>query len=186
MLNHCTGFFLLLSLLFSSTTHAMNAAQLATQRWYIVNDTVMGGLSRANLAYVQESDVIRFTGSLSLDNNGGFASVRMLANPRQYKSAYAICIRVMGDGREYQLRLRRANRGDGVAYRQTFATVAGEWHEYTLPIADFIPTFRGRTLSDYGPISAADIGQIGFMLADKQPGSFQLDIASVKGCLQQA
>ena len=43
------------------------------QKWMIVNDTVMGGRSSADLYTLRdESDVFRFTGQLSLENNGGF------------------------------------------------------------------------------------------------------------------
>ncbi|MEL0037316.1 MAG: CIA30 family protein, partial [Gammaproteobacteria bacterium] len=47
------------------------------QSWMIVNDTVMGGRSQANLSLVEgEDEVFRFDGLLSLENNGGFASSR--------------------------------------------------------------------------------------------------------------
>ena len=46
------------------------------QNWVVVNDTVMGGWSRANYRYVD--DQIQFTGDLSMRNNGGFASIRRI------------------------------------------------------------------------------------------------------------
>ena len=44
-------------------------------RWRIVNDGVMGGLSSSDLELTKDRTAI-FSGFVSLDNNGGFASVR--------------------------------------------------------------------------------------------------------------
>ena len=41
-------------------------------RWTIVNDGVMGGLSRSRILVSDERTVV-FEGRLSLENNGGFA-----------------------------------------------------------------------------------------------------------------
>jgi NADH dehydrogenase [ubiquinone] 1 alpha subcomplex assembly factor 1 len=43
-------------------------------RWRIVNDGVMGGLSSSKA--IVEDDKIIFSGNVSLENNGGFASLR--------------------------------------------------------------------------------------------------------------
>lgn len=172
------------SLVFATQASAMNAAELSQQRWYIVNDSVMGGISRSALYYLPETPAIRFQGQLSLENFGGFASARMLTRPGQYSGSLALCIRVRGDGREYQMRLR-SQAADGVAYSQTFQTIDGEWTEHTLNVADFEPVFRGRVLNRE-PIAPEQIRQIGLMLADKQPGTFKIDIASVTPCLYAA
>ena len=42
--------------------------------WVVLNDTVMGGRSSASVEYVGEKT--RFQGVVSLENNGGFASIR--------------------------------------------------------------------------------------------------------------
>ena len=44
------------------------------QAWRAVNDSVMGGVSMGRM--VKAEDTLRFDGELSLENNGGFASVR--------------------------------------------------------------------------------------------------------------
>ena len=42
--------------------------------WIVLNDTVMGGRSSATVSTVENS--IQFQGIVSLENNGGFASIR--------------------------------------------------------------------------------------------------------------
>ena len=49
-----------------------------TLHWQIVNDSVMGGLSTSQ-AYEKDNSLI-FTGNVSLENNGGFASIRTTIN----------------------------------------------------------------------------------------------------------
>ena len=84
--------------------------------------------------------------------------------------------RLRGDGRVYQLRLRTSDRFDGVAYRAEFRTEPGEWITVTLPLAEFEPSFRGYVVPDAPPVDPAAIRQIGFLLADKNPGPFKLEV----------
>ncbi len=76
--------------------------------WQIVNDTVMGGISSSRLDRVDD-EIVRFSGQLRLENNGGFASMRSSSGVPNMAKANTIVIRVRGDGRRYQLRLRRGN-----------------------------------------------------------------------------
>ena len=49
---------------------------IGIDKWRIVNDGVMGGISKSNI-YLNEVSNIIFAGNVSLENNGGFASIRM-------------------------------------------------------------------------------------------------------------
>jgi monofunctional biosynthetic peptidoglycan transglycosylase len=144
-------------------------------RWSVVNDGVMGGISRSAILGTDDGTAI-FSGTLSLENNGGFASVRRSTGGMDLTGRHGFLLRVRGDGRTYQLRLRNEDGWDGPAYRASFATADGEWTEVRLPFADFEPTWRGRVLADAPPLDPARIRQIGFLLADKRPGPFSLEI----------
>lgn len=143
--------------------------------WIIVNDDVMGGLSSSRFEDNEEG-FATFEGELSLENNGGFASVRALAPEGVLADRSALVLRVRGDGRTYQVRLRTDRRFDGIAYMAEFATVEGEWQEVRTPLSDFQPTFRGRRPAGAQPLSPAKVQQIGLLLADKRPGAFRLDV----------
>ena len=147
--------------------------------WLMVNDGVMGGISRSEFGRTDQGTGL-FTGRLSLDFNGGFASMRTALRDGNLSDHAGIEIRVRGDGRTYQLRLRTSNRYDGVSYRALFETRDGEWTTVVVPFPEFQPTYRGRILRDVQPLDPARIEQLAFMLADKTPGPFALEIEFVR------
>ncbi|MDT0596129.1 CIA30 family protein [Glaciecola petra] len=145
--------------------------------WVIVNDTVMGGRSKAQLDIVK--NMLIFSGSLSLQNNGGFASTRRVYKPVEWDPKQAFQITIEGDGRAYQFRLRTNRRMDGVAYVVGFQTVAGKSQSFTFEPSDFEPLWRGRYVRGAEALTFDDVSQLGFMLADKTPGEFSLKVKSI-------
>jgi NADH dehydrogenase [ubiquinone] 1 alpha subcomplex assembly factor 1 len=51
------------------------AGAVAGEDWQAVNDGVMGGVSEGTFQ-ITDRNTLAFVGTLSLENNGGFASVR--------------------------------------------------------------------------------------------------------------
>lgn len=150
-------------------------ASSSADDWIVVNDGVMGGRSSSAITDGEDDSAV-FEGYVSLENNGGFASVRRQLPPEALDGASRIVLRVRGDGRRYQLRLRPDRRFDGIAYGAGFETMAGEWTTVDIPLRAFEPTFRGYRPPGVGPLEPSKIGQIGFMAADKQEGRFRLEI----------
>ncbi|MFC2173964.1 CIA30 family protein, partial [Acidobacteriota bacterium] len=97
----------------------------AGDRWRIVNDGVMGGLSQSRMTVTPDQTGI-FQGRVSLENNGGFAMVRTKPGEFGLSGHKGLSLRVKGDGKRYQLRLRADRRFDGVAYKSDFDTVEDE------------------------------------------------------------
>jgi len=168
----------------NQTRNLIDFSEADASQWTVINDGVMGGISRSDLRRTDRNTGV-FAGELSLENNGGFASVRAAIAPQDLSAFEGIEIRVRGDGRTYQLRLRTNDSFDGVAYRAFFDTRDGEWLTLVLPFADFLPTFRGRTLTDRPALDLSSIQQIAFMLADKTPGRFSLEIDHVRAVHRQ-
>jgi len=143
--------------------------------WIAVNDTVMGGESESGMLRTPEGTLV-FHGTLSRAGGGGFASVRCTSSPG-LGGFRALAVRVRGDGRTYQLRLRTTADQDGIAYRMRFVTVAGEWQDLDLPFTGFEPLFRGRPVPEAGPLDVSAVVQVGFLLADRRPGPFRLEVS---------
>jgi monofunctional biosynthetic peptidoglycan transglycosylase len=157
------------------TTRLFDFAQESAEEWIVVNDGVMGGVSRS--AFVDsDSGYASFQGVMSLENNGGFASVRHRIAPRALDGQSGLALRIRGDGRSYQVRLRTDLAFDGIAYRAEFETVSGEWQTITIPFSQFEPTWRGRRPPGAPPLEAGEVQQIGLMVADGIEGPFQLDV----------
>lgn len=147
--------------------------------WRVINDTVMGGVSSGTWRF-KPSGAFEFSGALSLQNNGGFASVRSDAADFGLSEVEGFALRVKGDGRTYQLRFYTSGQWDGVAYAQSFPTIAGEWSDVVLPFKGFLPTWRGREVSDAPTLLPENIRQVTLMIADKVEGPFSLEVESVR------
>jgi monofunctional biosynthetic peptidoglycan transglycosylase len=150
----------------------------AAVQWRSVNDDVMGGVSSSRLE-AAEDGYVQFYGVVSLENNGGFASVRCLPRSFDFDDCDGIRLRIRGDGKDYRLRLRTDDGFDGVAYQSIFATEADRWISVDIFFSSFRASFRGREVPNAPALDPARIRQIGFMIADGQEGSFRLDISSI-------
>ena len=146
--------------------------------WQIVNDGVMGGVSRSGFRLT--NGVAVFGGELSLENNGGFASVRSLPARLDLVGCDAFIIRVRGDGRRYKFTAHTDRGFDSAIYQNAFTTKKGKWEEHRLPLKQFLATFRGRVLDGEPPLDPARITSVGFLISDEQEGPFQLEVAWIK------
>jgi len=174
-----------LSLLFAMNIHAATDKIVYdfqnttnTTAWQVVNDDVMGGISTSSFRLT--NGVALFQGKVSLENNGGFASVRSLPARHDLVGGDAFVVRVRGDGRSYKFTARTDPGFDSAIYQSVFTTKKGEWEEHRLPFKQFIPTYRGRVLTGEPPLDPAKVASLGFLISDKQDGAFQLEVACIK------
>ena len=147
--------------------------------WQAVNDGVMGGVSDGRFR-ITERQTLEFYGTLSLENNGGFASVRSRPRTLGLQTGDTLVARVRGDGREYQLNLYVSGRMRAFSYRAPVQTRSGEWIDVAVPLDRFEATSFGRVLRGEGPVDPRSVTSIGFLLAEKTPGPFLLEVAWVK------
>lgn len=112
--------------------------------WTNINDTVMGGISKSTIELNSDGHAV-FSGTVSLEKNGGFASVRYNCPDTKLGDATKALITLKGDGNEYQLRFKEAST-DGHSYIIPFPT-SGEWETVELTLEDMIPSFKGRHLN---------------------------------------
>jgi NADH dehydrogenase [ubiquinone] 1 alpha subcomplex assembly factor 1 len=146
-------------------------------RWQTVNDGVMGGRSQGNFLQTRNGTLL-FAGEISLENNGGFSSIRTRAQDLLLGGYDGLRIRVRGDGRTYKLSLRTSGSSSRIAYWADFETVKGEWTTVQIPFSEWVPTSFGRTLAGPRLIPSA-VNSVGFMLYDKKAGPFSLEVDSI-------
>jgi len=145
--------------------------------WYPINDVIMGGRSESNLQV--EEGIARFTGNVSLQNNGGFASVRSGTINLNLSDFTGISLTARGDGKIYKCNLRTDTAFDGILYQASFQPQADKWNKYDLPFTSFIATFRGRVPDPAPPLDTSRIISIGLMISEKQAGPFSLEIREI-------
>ena len=147
------------------------------KNWTATNDNVMGGISTGGVIY--NGGVSQFKGELSLENNGGFSSINRSI---EYLSSEVDSVELtfVGDERTYQLRVTTWKDGYRTNYKHNFETIKGEQLKKTFQLTDFQAVFRGRLLSGAPELKAQDIKKIGFLIADKQPLPFELNLIQIQ------
>jgi hypothetical protein len=146
----------------------------AIERWSQVHDGVMGGLSTGDLAATDHGTAV-FSGKLSLENNGGFASVRSQPAEMDLTGHEGVALRAKGDGRTYLLCLKDRDARDGFLYQADLPTREGEWTTTRISFEEFVPTRMGQAVNS-GPIDPSKVRSVTLMLADKQAGPYRLEV----------
>ena len=174
---------LFISLFFEVTMSSQNldlinpSKDIGIKNWTIVNDDVMGGISKSTVLINDKKHLI-FKGYLSLENNGGFASSRLDIGKKNLNEIKFFEIKLKGDGNNYKLRLRQKNIR--ASYSCDFKSQKNEWIIVKLPIEDFRPTWRGFTYSNYPDLDLDKIDSLSLHISDKQEGRFNLEVEYIK------
>lgn len=144
--------------------------------WRVVDDGVMGGLSAGKFE-VDKNGNGRFFGTVSLDNNGGFSSVRHQFATKETSNYSKVVLRLKGDGKNYQFRLKKST-SDYYSYVYTFSTT-GKWESIEIPFEEFYPSFRGMTLDmpNYVP---SQLQEVTFLIANKVAEDFAIEIDRIE------
>ncbi len=155
-----------------------NPGEVAT--WTTVNDPVMGGRSTSAVTFGNGGLV--FSGVLSLENNGGFASARSPEDPdigQRATGATSLRVRAVGDGKTYVLKVGDA--GQPWSYIQRFTTDAGVPRAYDLPIAGFQPVGMRFDPAPEAPrtLDPSRINEVSVYILDKQQGPFALTVNGI-------
>jgi len=160
----------------AQTHQTIDLDYLNNQSWQVINDGVMGGLSRGKVS--AESDNLHFFGQISTANNGGFSSAYF---PYSTQSFYdAVRIKAKGDGKTYQIRLIKNINGYRVAYKTSFSTQKDKVQIHTMKLSDFKASFRGRIITSAPPIYSNEIAQVGFLVTHKTNADFSLNVYQVE------
>jgi len=161
------------------------ASPAASKDWQPVNDGVMGGISEGRFK-INGDKTMEFFGTLSLENNGGFASVRSRPRKLGLEAGDTILARIKGDGREYTFNLYVPRQLTAFSYRASFKTTSGEWTEVRIPLDKFVATSFGRIVPNAKPLNPSEITSVGFLLSDKKAGPFKLEVDWIKASKGEA
>ena len=149
------------------------------RRWAPLDDFIMGGVSSSRLTRTDHHTCV-FSGIVSLEDGGGFASVRTDGSDHvDLAGASAVTLRFRGDGKTYKLRLRTTDSFDGVSYQVAFPTEPGVWTKRSFGLDEFKPVWRGRAVRGVPPLDPTKVSGVGLLISDEQEGAFRLEVASL-------
>jgi len=148
-------------------------------QWFSVNDNVMGGISEGGFR-ISEDNTLVFSGNLSLENRGGFTSIRTRPKDLNLDGYDTIALRLKGDGRLYYVNLMTSSRRTASSYRAPIKTQKNTWQDVRISLKDFVYTSFGRTVAGAAPLKAKDVRSLGITLADKIVGPFRLELRWIR------
>jgi len=156
----------------------------AVAGWTTVNDPVMGGLSASTVTFGDGGLV--FSGTISLDNNGGFASTRGPQDPgigQRATGATVLGVRARGDGKTYVFKVDSA--GQPWSYIQRFSTEVGAWRTYELPVGGFQAVGMRLDPAPYAPqsLDPSTVSRVSIYILDKQQGPFELIVSAINASM---
>lgn len=170
-------FFLsLFSLFFQQMTIVDFSKKTDISKWLVVVDGVMGGESTGRF-FLNNDGYAQFEGSISLENNGGFSSVRYDLPAVDIENYSQIQIRLKGDGKNYQLRVKNKAQ-NYYSYISEFST-NGEWQTIQIALKNMFPSFRGRKL-DQPNFDHDTLEEITFLIGNKKEENFCLLIDKIE------
>ncbi len=145
--------------------------------WFPLNDNVMGGVSTGNFDFSDENTLV-FSGKVSLENRGGFASIRSKTDAMNLEGVKKFTLRVRGDGKYYNFNISSSNFIADPGFQVRFKTKKNTWEEIAIDVDDFSPAFGSR----YGKenLKMAEIKLMGVLISDKQAGAFNIEIDWIK------
>jgi Complex I intermediate-associated protein 30 (CIA30) len=173
---------------FSQISQKGNAA--IAQIWGALDDVVMGGVSASGFQ-LRDGEAV-FTGIVSTDNSGGFASIRTrnFEPPLDLANCSGLELHIKGDGQRYKFLIRDEDSWDSLAYAYSFDTVPNQWLSVRIPFNLMVPVFRAKTVNNGQGLNASRIRSLQLMLSKFeyngalnphfQPGEFQLAIRSIR------
>ena len=144
-------------------------------QWRIVNDFVMGGISKSEFLVDQNNGVFR--GSVSLENNGGFAMVKYTFPKINIADFSKIKISLKGDTKNYQVRIKE-NSTQKHSYIHPFKAT-NEWQDIEFILQDFIPMYRGRKM-ELTNFQENSISEIVFLIGNKKSEDFELRLNKIE------
>jgi len=144
--------------------------------WKIINDVVMGGKSSGSFTLGTDGFGV-FAGNISLENNGGFASIHYPLEKINVQEYTKCLLHIKGDGKKYQFRVK-SNSDNNYSYIASFLT-SGKWQEIKIPLKEMVPSYRGRKL-DLPNFDADYITEIAFLIGNKTMENFKLMIDKIE------
>ena len=168
----------LFSLLGSANTNGWNISFNEEFDWMIVNDGVMGG--RSNSRFEVKDEALHFSGTLSLENNGGFVSLRSPYSELDVSGYKKLIITYKLDHGKMGFSMNRYQQYYLPNYK-VYLEQSDEWKTVTFKLKDFQEEVMAKKTGNPMPEEAMkEIIRIGFIKSDKDTTPFELVVKELR------
>lgn len=145
------------------------------ERWEIINDGVMGGLSEGQTLMLD--DCVSFYGEVSLRNNGGFSSYKAPFKQMDLSKYKKIVVKYRSKGYTMAMTLEMDKRWFLPYYKRDLPNTDWKWVKEEILFSEFVRYSVGRKRP--GTPTKAELEKIlrlGFVTNEKRAGDFKIEI----------
>jgi len=147
--------------------------------WRVVNDGVMGGLSKGTKKLMTNS--MLFKGIVSLENNGGFSSLRYPFSDKDISLCNEVEIRYKSAGISLAFTIAVSRRWYVPNYKIRLDDTSSEWITKTIRLKDLRKYYIGKPINEtLKKETLKEIVSIGFITDEKKYGDFEFEIDYIK------
>ncbi|MFT5641327.1 MAG: NADH dehydrogenase [ubiquinone] 1 alpha subcomplex assembly factor 1 [Cyclobacteriaceae bacterium] len=147
-------------------------------KWVVVNDGVMGGLSKGKLTLTKQG--VKFYGTVSLENNGGFTSLRSPYSRLDLSQFQKFSIKYKSEGVLHAFQLEHHDRFYLPNHKLPLKN-SEEWTIIEYDLRDLDQYQMGRKTNQKMSDEALSKNiRLGFITSEKRAGSFTLEIAEIR------
>ncbi len=146
--------------------------------WWVINDGVMGGLSRGKAQMKENS--LYFSGTISLENNGGFTSFRAPYERMDLSPYTRMEVRYRSTGRTCAISLDQSTRF-WLPNHKLKLPLSEEWNVVQISLDELNEYRMGRrTGRQMTREKASKVIRIGIITDSKDAGEFTFEIDYIK------
>lgn len=151
----------------------------AGNEWRIINDGVMGGLSKGQVKF--STNTLTFKGTVSLENYGGFTSLKSPFSSYDFSKKKKFIVRYKLSGQKVAVTLEDSYRFYKPNYKLTLEKTNGIWKTMEFDMTDFKVYRMGEPMGGYvSKDILSQIKRVGFISGEKKAGQFNLEIDYMK------
>ncbi|XP_018421545.1 PREDICTED: complex I intermediate-associated protein 30, mitochondrial [Nanorana parkeri] len=165
------------------------------QKWIVSTDMEIGGKSQASLNLGRNNQTALFSGVLNSEvprdgetTSSGFCTLR--ARPRKgafgrtlhndWSNFNTLHLRIRGDGRPWMVNIQSETyfslQWDDLYHYFLYTRGGPYWQDVKIPLSKFFMSSRGRVQDGQYPLWPDKVTTLGFTIADRADGPFQLEI----------
>lgn len=144
--------------------------------WVLLSDNIMGGVTKSSLQYTSNSALL--TGTISLDNFGGFSSLKTKYKKMDLSGFEGVKIRFKSKGQKFAFTLEDSQIWFQPNFKKDFAPKKEEtWEDAVLYFKDFKEYMVGEpTGKGFRIESLKNMVRLGIMTTEKKEGPFSLEV----------